>query len=102
MMGHGVPALLITAAVGYWVLTLAAKEKEQLRKVGNVVGLLIIVVSLLGAACKIYYQVSGKNCPPGWGKRGGMACPMTGKPAGMMTCPAGHPGCTMNCPPENK
>lgn len=80
MMGHGVSVSLITAAVGYWVLTLAAKEKEQLRKIGNVVGLLIIVVSLLGAACKIYSRING--CPPGMmmGKRGGMACPMTGKP----------------------
>ena len=82
MMGShgGVPVLLVTAAVGYWVLTLAAKEKEGTKKIGHLVGLVIIVVSLLGVACKLYCQVSG--CPMGgggWGKKGGMSCPMMGK-----------------------
>ena len=83
MMGsHGsVPALLVTAAVGYWVLTLAAKEKAGTKKLGHLVGLIIIAVSLMGVACKLYFQMNGGNCPPGkmWGKKGGMYCPMTGK-----------------------
>ncbi len=75
MMGsHGVGILLISAAAGYWVLTQAAGQKERLRKVGNLVGLIIIVVSLLGTACKIYYQVTGSRPGKSW------MCPMTGKP----------------------
>ena len=94
MMGsHGsIPVLLVTAAVGYWVLTLAAKEKEGTKKIGHLVGLIIIVVSLLGAACKIYCQVSGSSCPMEghrWGKKGGMFCPMTGKQMPAPEAPAG-------------
>lgn len=100
MMGHGVPALLISAAAGYWVLTHAEKERQGgVRKLGQYLGLLIIVVSVLGAACKIYYQIN--SCP--LGKMGSMFCPMTGKViGGAAACPAGHPGCTMNCPPVDK
>ena len=80
MMGsHGVAALLVTSAVGYWVLTLAAKEKEGTKKLGHLVGLIIIVVSLLGVACKIYYQVSACSGKYGMMGRGGMFCPFTGK-----------------------
>ncbi|MBI3312525.1 MAG: hypothetical protein HYZ88_03260 [Candidatus Omnitrophica bacterium] len=103
MMGHGVSALLVTAAVGYWVLTHAEKEKQGgVRKLGQYLGLLIIIVSVFGAACKIYYQINGY--PPGrMGMMGKMACPMTGKAmGGAAACPAGHPGCTMNCPPGGK
>lgn len=96
-MAHGVAPLLLTAAVGYWVLTHAEKEKQGgVRKLGLYLGLAIIVVSVLGAACKIYCQIN--RCPPGkMGMMGTKACPFGGKTAAM--CPAGHPGCTMNCPP---
>ena len=80
MMGsHGVSALLVTSAVGYWVLTLAAKEKEGTKKLGHLVGLIIIVVSLLGVACKVYYQISACSGKYGMMGRGGMSCPFTGK-----------------------
>ncbi|MBI3322729.1 MAG: hypothetical protein HYZ94_03505 [Candidatus Omnitrophica bacterium] len=86
MGSHGVGILLLSAAAGYWVLTLAAGQKERLRKVGNLIGLIIIVVSLLGAACKVYYQVTGcppgKVCAMGWKGKAGAACPMTGKAMG--------------------
>ena len=80
---HGVATLLISAAAGYWVLTLAAKEKNRLKKLGQLVGLVIIVVSLAGAACKIYCQIgcgSKSYCPPGaMSSPEGKACPFTGK-----------------------
>ena len=79
MMGsHGVAALFFSTAAGYWVLTLAAKEKEGTKKIGHLVGLIIIVVSLLGAACGIYRQVSA--CSGKYGMMGGKACPFTGRP----------------------
>lgn len=64
-MTRGVAPLLISAAAGYWVLIQAAKEKAQLKKIGQLLGWVLIVVSIAGAACKIYYQISG--CVPGKG-----------------------------------
>jgi len=90
-MTHGVSSLLISAAAGYWVLTHAAKEKGQTKKYGKLLGLLIIVLSIGGAACKIYYQVT--NCPPGkyfcpiGGKMGMKTCPMTGQSAAPAATP---------------
>lgn len=76
MMEHGVTGLLIAAAAGYWVLTQAEKEKNRIKKLGQYLGLAIILVSVLGAACKVYYGVQA--C----GMMGGsMMCPFTGKSA---------------------
>ncbi len=75
-MTQGIGTLLISAAVGYWVLTQASTQKAQVKKLGQILGLIIILVSVVGVACKIYY-LSGGQCPPG-GK--GMICPFVGKP----------------------
>ncbi len=72
-MTHGVAPLLISAAAGYWMLIQAGKEKAQLKKIGQVVGVVILVASLAGAACKIYYQVTG--CVP----EKGIFCPYGSK-----------------------
>ena len=78
MMSHGVALLLLSSAVGYWVLERASGQKKDLKTIGQVVGGLIIAISLLGVACKIYGLATGKAYyPPGMKK----------------TCPAG-----MNCP----
>ena len=45
----------------------------------HLVGLIIIVVSLLGVACKVYYQISACSGKYGMMGRGGMSCPFTGK-----------------------
>ena len=62
----GVAMQLISSAAGYWVLTQASKEKGRVRQIGQFLGLFIIVVSLVGASCKLYYlsKMSGL-CPPG-------------------------------------
>jgi len=78
MMGHGMSVLLVTSAVGYWTLTAAGKEKGRVKTLGQYLGLLIIVLSLASAACKISYAV--KACQMGGGMYGN--CPFTGKPAG--------------------
>ena len=75
MFLHGVSSLLIAAAAGYWVLTQAAHQKEQVRKLGELLGLIIIVVSLIGTGCKIYGLIKGGYCP--WGPK----CPYAGKVA---------------------
>lgn len=72
-MIHGVSGLLVATAAGYWVLTNASKEKGQIKKLGQILGLIIIVVSMAGAACKVYYCVSA--CQSGGMMSGKAACP---------------------------
>lgn len=99
MMGHGVSLLLISAAVGYWVVTKAQAEKGGTRKLGIYLGAAIIVVSVLGAACKIYCAVSicsvaSMACPMGggYGMKKKLSCPMTMKsmPSASQEAPAAH------------
>ena len=76
MMGYGTAGLLISAAVGYWVLERASTQKKDLKMIGQVVGALIIVTSFMGVACKTYYLMrGGMVCSPG------AKCPMVGRPS---------------------
>ena len=84
MYTHGISALLITSAAGYWVLTAAGREKSRLKMLGQYLGLLIILISVLGAAG--YVARSVRAC-----KMGGYGvCPFSSK-GGMMkgVSPAG-------------
>ena len=76
MMSHGVALLLLSAAAGYWVLERAEGQKKNLKQIGQLVGGLIIVISLLGVACKVYYLMKGTKmvCPSG------MGCPFMSRP----------------------
>lgn len=58
-MGHGVVGLLLTAIAGYWVLERAVTHKGRMRQVGQVLGALIILVSLVGVACHIWCIAAG-------------------------------------------
>ena len=49
---HGLGILLLAAVAGYWVLERATGRRGQLQKVGLMLGSIVIVVSLLGVACK--------------------------------------------------
>jgi hypothetical protein len=51
LMTHHIAAYLLTLAVGYWVLTLAEKEKGLNKKIGKFVGWAILIVSLVGPLC---------------------------------------------------
>jgi hypothetical protein len=74
-MGTGMGVLLFTAVTGYWVLERAERQKKSLRKVGRIVGTLVIIVSFFGVACSVACKagVCGKA---GWKKAG---CPLSGK-----------------------
>lgn len=72
MMIHGIGLLLISSALGYWVLTQSEKEKGKVKKLGSWLGLIIIVTSLAGVACKVYYCIAA--CQAG-GMMSGKACP---------------------------
>ena len=69
MMTHGVAVQFISAAAGYWVLTQASKERGRIKQLGQFLGLLIVVVSLVGVGCKLYYLMNSQGFP------GGMSCP---------------------------
>lgn len=59
-MGSGVGLLLLTAVAGYWVLERASKHKGQLKRIGQIVGLFVIIVSILGSICSVACLSSGK------------------------------------------
>ena len=66
-MGMGrIAVYLITLAAGYWVLTLAEKEKGFHKKLGRVLGWVIVAVSLAGPLClaasRLYYCGAGQSC----------------------------------------
>ena len=77
-MGHGMGASLITAAVGYWVLVTAEKVKGQIKKAGKLLAVIIILLSLAGAACRVISFARARGLCPG----GKMMCPFAGKPMG--------------------
>jgi hypothetical protein len=83
MVTHQIVAYLIALAVGYWVLTLATKEKGNNQKIGRVIGWVIILVAAGGlvcsAACRAYCHLRSDSCTYS------SACPWTGH--GMANCP---------------
>jgi len=66
-MAYGAGMLLISAAVGYFVLERAEKRKGVLKRVGQLLGWLIIIVSLVGVACRTWCVSTGakgwRSCP---------------------------------------
>ena len=77
-MLHGVGELLITTAVGYWVLSRADDQKGEMRRIGRFLGVVIIVVSLVGLICAAWNAIGGDAwCSMG---KGGGLCPFMGKP----------------------
>ena len=70
--GEGLAALLLSAAGGYWVLERSDGHKGELRRVGRLLGSVIIIVSLLSIVLR-----AASGC--GMSKGGGWSCPFTGK-----------------------
>ncbi len=73
MLG-GKSLLLISLAVGYYVLLAAGKEKKQDKLLGQVIGWLIIVLSALGIWCYAQQCITTIQS--------GGPCPFTGKMMG--------------------
>ncbi len=79
-MHHGIEGLLVTAIGGYWVLERAAGQKGQVKRVGQLLGVGIILISLAGVACRAWGAAAGGfgYCPmPKAGK--GWHCPFMSK-----------------------
>ena len=74
-MMPGMGVMLLAAVAGYWVLERASTHKGNLQRIGQVLGIAIIVLGLLGYACALGgWKVFG-------GRHGGF-CPFS-KPASM-------------------
>ena len=75
-MSGGAGALLLAAVGGYWVLERAERHKGTLKQVGQFLGAAVIIISLLGVACKVW---GAAKCPTGSMGKGGGWCPFTSK-----------------------
>jgi len=90
MYALAIPVILATLAAGYWVLTKAAKE-TSLKGLGNVLGWIIVVISLILLLVSVYYSLAFTG--RGHGMMGGpgsmMGRGMMGQGGGMMMqkCP---------------
>lgn len=60
--GGSVAWLLLTMIGGYWVLERAASRPVPLRWIGQLIGAIVIVVSLIGVSCKIWALASDQEC----------------------------------------
>ena len=66
-MAHSAGVLLLASVAGYWVLERAEHHKGSLKRVGQLLGWLIIVVSLVGVACRVWSVVACTKMPGGKG-----------------------------------
>ena len=69
-MTHGIVGLMAASIGGYWVLERASTHKRRLRQIGQFVGGLIIVVSLVGIVCSVWCMATGKSGYGPMGRRG--------------------------------
>ena len=83
-MVQGAGLLLLSAVAGYWALERSASHKGNLKNVGQLVGWVVVVVSLVGVACRVLSAATGggKWCP----MKGSTMCPFSSKD--LTTAPA--------------
>ena len=88
-MHGGIGASLVGLVAGYWVLDRAQANKANLKRVGNIIGWLVITASIVSAVSGGLCNALGGGCPFA-GKRKAM---MMDKSAAPMTdnAPAGEP-----------
>ena len=88
--------LLVSAAAGYWVLERAQAQKKGLKRAGRVIGWAIVLVSLIGVACRIWTIAMCQTGASGMG-----LCPLQPKKSGGMVCPL-MPKSSMSQPGDGK
>ena len=67
---------LVALGIGYLVLLNANKEKEGLKVLGQAIGILIMVVSVLMGLCAMKKCIKGGSCGS---YSSSMMCPVSGK-----------------------
>jgi len=60
---YGVGWGLLGLVAGYWVLERAETNKGNLKRLGRVIGWLVITASFIGAICRVYCVATGTMCP---------------------------------------
>lgn len=60
---HGIGLSLLGLVAGYWVLERAEANKTHLKRVGRVIGWLVIMASFLGTVCRVYCLATNTYCP---------------------------------------
>ena len=69
-MYTGAALLLLAAVGGYWVLERAASHRGRLKQVGQLLGGLIIILSLIAVGCKVWHLTTWKKDSHHFGKTG--------------------------------
>ena len=54
---------LVALAAGYLVFSQASKEKEGLRLLGQVIGIVVMIGALMSGFCAIRHKMAGSGCP---------------------------------------
>ncbi len=57
-----VPLLLISLSLGYFVFLYASREKNEVKTVGRLVGIVVIVLSLSGVLCSTVCMIKKGSC----------------------------------------
>ena len=75
-MLHGTAELLLSAVGGYWVMERSQAHKGNVKKIGQVLGTAIMIISMAGLVCNVWYAAA---CPTGLSPEGkGFRCPFSG------------------------
>jgi hypothetical protein len=86
-------AYAFIAVLGYWVLLQAVKETSNcIKRIGDVLGSILVVVGLLGLLCAVASHVKTamhRCCCGGQGPAAAMTAPVSPQDMGEM--PPGHP-----------
>ena len=80
---HSTGLLLLSAVAGYWVLERSLNHKGSMRRAGQILGAVVILLGIAGAVCQAITLAmgGGQSYPPlsgHWGKKAGYLCPITG------------------------
>lgn len=60
---HGAGLSLLGLVAGYWVLERAETNKSHLKRVGRVIGWLVITASFVSIVCRVYCLATKTACP---------------------------------------
>ena len=69
-MLSGIGLMLLAIVGGYIILERAASHRGDLKRIGQVLGVIVIAVSIVGVGCFVWHVSSGKSGRYGYGKHG--------------------------------
>jgi hypothetical protein len=85
-------AYAVVATLGYWVLLQAVKESSTcIKRIGDVLGSILVIVGLLGLLCALVGHVRGSMGKCCTGSNPSVMMTQPGQAEGMGEMPPGHP-----------